>query len=99
MFLYVAMLVQNIQNATKLEVKGEVGFYSLPDQTVNKAVKRGFDLNIMCAGMYLLNVHSEYLDIHVSATFPFWTFYDVQTRRDRMRQINFDGHPLLNKFS
>lgn len=29
---------------------GMVGFESLPDQLVNKAVKKGFDFNILCIG-------------------------------------------------
>lgn len=36
----------------KLPLGGEVGFHSLPDQTVNKCIRRGFDFNVMCVGMY-----------------------------------------------
>jgi septin family protein len=33
-----------------LDLVGQVGFDSLPDQLVNKAVKKGFDFNILCIG-------------------------------------------------
>ena len=33
-----------------LSLTGNVGFDSLPDQLVNKAVKKGFDFNILCIG-------------------------------------------------
>jgi len=38
-----------------MELKGSVGFSSLPDQLVNKSVAKGFDFNILCVGMK--NVH------------------------------------------
>lgn len=33
-----------------MELKGTVGFASLPDQLVNKSVSKGFDFNILCVG-------------------------------------------------
>ena len=33
-----------------MELKGTVGFASLPDQLVNKSVAKGFDFNILCVG-------------------------------------------------
>ncbi len=36
-----------------LEQTGNVGFDSLPDQLVNKAVNKGFDFNILCIGKQL----------------------------------------------
>ncbi|XP_019862850.1 PREDICTED: septin-11-like [Amphimedon queenslandica] len=33
-----------------LDLTGHVGFDSLPDQLVNKSVKKGFDFNILCIG-------------------------------------------------
>ena len=33
-----------------MELRGTVGFASLPDQLVNKSVAKGFDFNILCVG-------------------------------------------------
>ena len=38
-----------------LDLTGHVGFDSLPDQLVNKAVKKGFDFNILCIGEKCIN--------------------------------------------
>lgn len=33
-----------------MQLKGRIGFANLPDQLVNKEIKKGFDFNIMCVG-------------------------------------------------
>ena len=35
----------------QLRLAAHVGFDSLPDQLVNKSVKRGFSFNVLCIGM------------------------------------------------
>lgn len=37
-------------NFRALPLDGHVGFDSLPDQQVNKAVQKGFVFNILCVG-------------------------------------------------
>ena len=39
-----------------MELKGTVGFASLPDQLVNKSVTKGFDFNILCVGKKTCNL-------------------------------------------
>ena len=62
-----------------LEQTGNVGFDSLPDQLVNKAVKKGFDFNILCIGeqltlclnimctvlVYMLRARVNYMYIYI----------------------------------
>ena len=34
-----------------MKLTGHVGFDSLPDQLVNKSVNKGFSFNVLCIGM------------------------------------------------
>lgn len=49
-FMLMCVCVWQGTSGRHLDQSGHVGFDSLPDQLVNKAVKKGFDFNILCIG-------------------------------------------------
>ena len=40
-----------------MQLKGRIGFANLPDQLVNKEIKKGFDFNILCVGEWKTDSH------------------------------------------
>ena len=39
-----------------MQLKGRIGFANLPDQLVNKEIRKGFDFNILCVGKSRLRI-------------------------------------------
>ena len=48
--MYICNVFLKGTDGRSMELKGTVGFASLPDQLVNKSVTKGFDFNILCVG-------------------------------------------------
>lgn len=88
-------MIDKDTNFRVLPLDGHVGFDSLPDQQVNKAVQKGFVFNILCVGKKLKEIGFIWLKIAAFKMLDSSILYAlmcfVLCRWNWNRQVNFDG--------
>ena len=79
-----------------MQLKGRIGFANLPDQLVNKEIRKGFDFNILCVGKSRLRIVKYLCRLHGRRHFAHVVFINTSLflgycRRNRDRKVNADG--------
>lgn len=84
-----------------MQLKGRIGFANLPDQLVNKEIRKGFDFNILCVGKSRLRIvkSRESSGRHLArlVLIVIQGFLLDHCRRHSNRKVDADGDIVQNE--